>query len=104
MTTTLSSYTTLFRSKNKAGLDTRQLIGIADENQPRAFVKGGEERCKERVVDHRGLVDDHDIGGERTVSAVSEARVRRSIAVKPVERSGGGEVAGVVVIVDDKQG
>jgi len=55
------------------------LISVAEQNDSRARRHGGQESRHQRQVDHRRLVDQHEIGNERValVKAKASARARR---------------------------
>ena len=56
-----------------AGLDRRQLPGVADEDQARLRAHRLEQPGHLRERDHRGLVDDHDVVGQPVAAMVAEA-------------------------------
>ncbi len=48
-----------------AGLDRRQLIAIAEQDQPRRRLQRQDELAHQRQIDHRRFVDNDEIGRER---------------------------------------
>ena len=75
-----------------AGADGGELVGVAHEEEVGAGGHGLEERGGEAGVEHRGLVHDEEIGGERVVFVGGEA----AAGGVPLEEAvdGGGEAAG----------
>ena len=59
-----------------ARADRRQLVDVADQQQRRLARQGGEHRLHQRQIDHRHLVDDQEIAGQRALGAAPEAAPR----------------------------
>jgi hypothetical protein len=76
--------------EHSAGLDGRELAGIADEHQPGGVAQRLEQPGHLDQRDHRDLVDHHDVVGQRVVPAVPEAGAAVGPpAEQPVHRAGG---------------
>ena len=77
-------------AEHAAGLDRRQLIGVADEDQARLRPQRARQLLDQREVEHRRLVDDHPGVGQRVVLVVTEGaaaqRAVRREAEQPVQR------------------
>ena len=56
--------------------DRRQLVDVADQKQRRFRRQGGEHRLHQRQIDHRHLVDDQEIAGQRALGAPPKAAPR----------------------------
>ncbi len=73
-------------AKDRPCLDARKLIRIADQDQARIGVQRLQQRREQVVVDHRCLVNDHDIGGELALLAKPKAPARRLVAEQAMKR------------------
>ena len=70
-----------------ASADARKLVSVADEKQMRARRDGLEERGGEPVIEHRGFVDDEEIGGEGCGFVGDEATAGGVVFKEAVDRS-----------------
>ena len=80
--------------EDPARSDRGQLIDVADEDQASAAGHRLQELTGERDVQHRGLVDDHQIGLEGALAAAAEAAADGVVlqqAVDRLRRQSGGE-------------
>lgn len=60
-----------------AGPDGRKLVDVADEEEGGGFREGSKDGMQQRHIDHGGLVDDEEVGGELVVFLAEEsARTR----------------------------
>ncbi len=76
-------------AEHGAGLDRRQLRGVADEDQLRVRTNRLDEPRHHRQSDHRRLVDDHDVVRQAVAAVMAEAAVAaRPPAEQAVKRRG----------------
>ena len=61
-----------------------KLIDIADENEMTMAVDGAEQIIHERQIHHRGLIDDHYVGLQRSIFAPLKAAFMRVVFEQPV--------------------
>ena len=105
-----------------AGADRRQLVGVADEDDVGRLGQAAEQHLDQPQVEHRGLVDDHQVGRQRM--ARLEARLApghplehavdrlRLVAGRLLEAAGGATgrraegdpQAGAFGLLDDRPG
>ena len=70
-----------------AGADARELVGVADQEEVGPGGHRLEERRGEARVEHRDLVDDEEVRGER-VRLVRREAAGRVVLEQPVDRGG----------------
>jgi hypothetical protein len=76
-------------AEHGAGLDRRQLPGVADQHEPCLRPDGLDQPRHLRERHHRGLVDDHDVVREPVAAVVPEPAVAPGPpAEQPVQRRG----------------
>ena len=76
--------------EHRSGLDRRQLVGVADQHQPRIGAHRLQQPRHHRERDHRGLVDHDDVVGQGVAAVVPEAgRGVRAPAQQTVHRRRG---------------
>ncbi len=77
-------------AEHGAGLDGRQLVGVAHEYEPRLGPQSLQEPRHHRQRDHRRLVDDNDVERQPVVAVVAEPALRVGPpAEQPVQRRRG---------------
>ena len=76
-------------AQDRAGADRGQLVGVAHEQELRAVGDGLQQVVEEDDVDHRGLVDDDQVGLELAVGVALEEALLRAELEEPVQRLGG---------------
>ena len=62
--------------EHAARLDTRELVAVAEEHEPRVRMHGLEQAAHHREIDHRHFVDDDELRGDRVGGGVAAAAVR----------------------------
>ena len=62
-------------AEDDAGLDRRELSGVADQDQPRLGAHRLDQSRHQRQRHHRGLVDDHDVVRQAVAAVVREPAV-----------------------------
>ena len=62
-----------------AGADRRQLVGVADEDDVGRLGEALEQHLGEAQVQHRGLVDDHQVGGQGVAGTVGRLATRHPL-------------------------
>ena len=67
-----------------AGADRRQLVGVADEDDVGRLGEAAEQHLGQAQVQHRGLVDDHQVGRQRVAGPEGRLAARH-----PLEHAGG---------------
>ena len=72
-------------AEHRSGLDAGELVGVTDEHDRGVGADRGEQMRHERQRDHRHLVDDDDVVGERPARTVAEPGAVRA-AEEAVER------------------
>jgi hypothetical protein len=77
------------RAEHVAGLHRRQLVGIAEQDQPRAAGDRVDQLGHHRQIDHRGFVDHHHVHRQRIVGVVAEARRIRDHAEQAMQGGAG---------------
>ena len=74
-------------AEHRAGLDRRELAGIADQDEPGVGPHRLDQPGHQRQRHHRGLVDDHDVVRQPVAAVVAEAAVAAGPpAEQPVQR------------------
>jgi hypothetical protein len=75
--------------EHRSGLHRGQLVGVPDQDEPGGRSHRLEEPGHLRQRDHRDLVDDHDVVGQRVAAVMAEAgAVVGAPAQQPVHRAG----------------
>ena len=74
--------------EDRADLDARELVGVADEDDPRVGSRAPQRLGEERERDHRRLVDDDDVRVEPLARAARSRRGRRRAAACSVVARG----------------
>ncbi len=77
------------RREHRAALHRRQLVRIADQDQPRRGRHGIDQARHHRQVDHRALVDDQGIERQRVRRVMLRAHAESTLAQQAVQRGRG---------------
>ena len=75
-------------AEHVAGADGRELVDVADEEQVGRARDRAQQGRGELGVQHRGLVDDHEVGRERVLGVGGEAAFERVELEQAVDRRG----------------
>ncbi len=73
------------RREHIAGLDRRQLVAVAEQDQPRTVGYGFHQLAHQRQVDHRRFIDHDHVERQRVVGIVAKARAVRNGAEQAVQ-------------------
>ncbi len=78
-------------AEDRARLHGGELVGVPQQDQARLGVQRAEQAVHHRQVDHRALVDQHHLRGQRVALVVPELAARR-VAQQAVQRGRGRRV------------
>ena len=73
--------------QHRTRADGRQLIFVADQHQTGSGANGLEQMVEQRQIDHRCLVDDDGIGGERTFTMEAKLNARTGLRMLDFEQA-----------------
>ena len=88
-------------AKDRAGLDSGQLVGVAHQHQVGRVLQGLEQAGQYRERDHGDFVQDHQVEWQPVVTVVPEPGAVRSPAEQPVKCR---RMDGHVVVIRGQRG